>query len=106
MHVLCIVASSLASRDGTHAHCSMNIKYGVYSRAATITTDTRLYVPLLHLIHVYTCGVYSRAATIRSAVFIRGNTVFYIRNVLHKLFTITCTFPGDVYIYNNYYNYI
>ena len=41
------VASSLASRDGTHAHCSMNIK----------------------------CGVYWRAATIRSAAFIRGNTV-------------------------------
>ena len=33
------VASSLASRDGTQAHCSMNIKCSVYSMAATITPD-------------------------------------------------------------------
>ena len=33
-----------------------------------------------------TCGVYSRAATIRSAAFIRGNTV-YIYHALYNLFT-------------------
>ena len=54
------VASSLASRDGTHAHCSMNIKFGVYSRAATITPDGRYVRRLFEGGYYSKCGVYSR----------------------------------------------
>ena len=54
------VASSLASRDGTHAHCSMNIKYSVYSRAATITPDGRYVRRLFEGGYYSKCGVYSR----------------------------------------------
>ena len=54
------VASSLASRDGTHAHCSMNIKCSVYSRAATITPDGRYVRRLFKGGYYSKCGVYSR----------------------------------------------
>ena len=54
------VASSLASRDGTHAHCSMNIKYSVYSRAATITPDGHYVRRLFEGGYYSKYGVYSR----------------------------------------------
>ena len=54
------VASILASRDGTHAHCSMNIKCSVYSRAATITLDGRYVRRLFEGGYYSKCGVYSR----------------------------------------------
>ena len=58
------VASSLASRDGTHAHCSMNIECGVYSRVATIRSAAFIRGLLLLNLMDVTSGVYSRAATI------------------------------------------
>ena len=50
----------MASRDGTHAHCSMNIKYSVYSRAATIIPDGRYVRRLFEGGYYSKCSVYSR----------------------------------------------
>ena len=44
-----------------------------------------------------TCGVYSRAATIRSAAFIRGNTVYVILQNGHR-FTALLIFLTDPHL--------
>ena len=74
------VASSLVSRDGTHAHCSMNIKYGVYSRAATITPDGRYVRRLFEGGYYSKCGIYSRKyGTLLFTFNYNNNNYYYVK---------------------------